>query len=344
MTIEAVACLEGHTEKSVWHCAWHPVGSPPVIATCSTDRSIRLWRPDPTSNIWREVASITDAQKRTVRSVCWSPDGKYLASSSFDATTAIWERGADGEFECLATLEGHENEVKSVAWASSGTLLATCSRDKSVWIWEVVGDSDFECLSVLQEHTQDVKMICWHPNEELLASAGYDDNIKIWRDDDDDWYCSDTLEGHTSTVWGIDFDGSGDRLVSVSDDLSLKIWKRSTSGSTFSTFLSMSGKRRDSKWSCIATFPALHSRSIYSVSWSPHHGRIVTAGGDNAIKVLQLTESVDGSAQVQVVASIENAHGIADVNCVRWCPQAEHQDWFSSTGDDGCARVWSLKI
>ncbi len=57
-----------------------------------------------------------------------------MASAGFDGITAIWEF-TNGEFECIATLEGHENEVKSVSWSPNGQLVATCSRDKSVWIW-----------------------------------------------------------------------------------------------------------------------------------------------------------------------------------------------------------------
>lgn len=230
---------------------------------CGEDKTIRIWSQD-SSNKWVTKTILSDAHSRTIRDVDWSWNGKFLASASFDSTTAIWDKRT-GEFECNVTLEGHENEVKSVSWSCSGKYLATCSRDKSVWIWDIVDEEEFECAAVLNAHSQDVKKVEWHPNSDVLASASYDNTIKLYVEDvdDSDWSCLDTLEGHQSTVWSISFDPTGKRLASCSDDRTIKIWQSYEPDNE----LGIATPNQKTVWKCVCTLSGYHTRSIYDISW-----------------------------------------------------------------------------
>lgn len=358
-SIKQIASLSGHEDRA-WQVAWNP--EQPIIASCSTDKSVRMFSYSTPSSATGEhdyrfalAATIPTGHTRTVRALAWAPGGKSLAVGSFDSTVSIWERSAGGdsdgdddneggpagEWEMVSQLEGHENECKSVAYSHSGTLLASCSRDKSVWVWEVQPDAEFECLSVMMEHSQDVKAVAFHPREDILASASYDDTVKLYVDDpSDDWYPFATLKGHSSTVWSISFSPCGRFLASSSDDKTIRIWRHVPSGT---------GSHDPGDWRPALDWEA-HSRPVYSISWGSGMavgdsrgdlGYIASTGGDGRIRVWKISER-DSTLTHAEVCSYDNAHGDSEVNCVSWCPRPNMHDILATAGDDGLINIWKV--
>jgi WD40 repeat protein len=66
--------------------------------------------------------------------VSWSPDGKTLASASWDGRVRLWTAATGKE---QATLKGHTNGVSSVSWSPDGKTLASASWDQTVKLWDV---------------------------------------------------------------------------------------------------------------------------------------------------------------------------------------------------------------
>ena len=66
-------------------------------------------------------------------SVTFSPDGKRMASASWDRTVKVLEVGTGQE---LLVLEGHTQFVRSVAFSPDGKQLASASADRTVRIWD----------------------------------------------------------------------------------------------------------------------------------------------------------------------------------------------------------------
>ena len=159
-------------------------------------------------------------------SLAFSPDNRYLASASSDATIRIWDALNGNE---LRVLKGHTTGVRCVAFSADGQLLASGGTDGKVKLWEVASGKE---LASADSHKGRVNTVAFSRDGKLLASGGIDNAIKVW-----DVAAKTevrTLTGHSGWVTALAFGADNQTLISGSADRNLKLWNLTT-GQTMQT-------------------------------------------------------------------------------------------------------------
>ncbi|MCD4656879.1 MAG: WD40 repeat domain-containing protein [Planctomycetes bacterium] len=267
----------------------------------------------------------------SVWSVSFSPDGKIIASGSYDDTIKLWDVSSG---KCVSTLEGHSGDVFSVNFSADGKFIASASSESKkpgiINLWDVSDIAKVKKLHTLEGHSHSVRDVRFSPDGKILASGARDNTIKLW--DVSGGKCFRTLEGHSSSVFSVSFSPNGKILASASFDKTIKLWDISDinnvkelrtleghSGGVFSVSFSPDGNTLASGsfdktvklWdaasgSCIRTIKG-HRLSVYSVSFSSDGKILVSASDSDTGKKDNYGYSIwEGKIELWDVSNIHN--------------------------------------
>lgn len=236
-----------------------------------------------------------------IRSVCFSPDNRFLVAGAEDKTVKIWDIK---EKRLKNTFTGHELDIYSLDYSRCGNFIVSGSGDKKTRLWDV---EKGECLHILGNDEvgpkDGVTSVAFSPDGRLVAAGSLDRIVRVW--DAQTGQFLDRFEGHADSVYSVAFSPDGKTLASGSLDKTLKLWdinnrSRSRCRSTFTghkDFVLSVAFSADGNWlisgskdrsvqfwdpRSAVTHMMLqgHKNSVISVAVSPTGGVFATGSGD----------------------------------------------------------------
>jgi len=199
------------------------IGERSKIISCSEDKTVRVWRFNPSTNVYDEFQTLT-GHTRMVMSVAISKEGDVIVTGGEDNTVAFWKAPREGQrYEIIDSHPIHTKMVFSVAITGDGQLAASGSLDEKIKIFQYKGlNKKFFTIQTLDAHTNAVYCLKFTNNGQNLLSGSGDKTIRFWskgtQSSSTNFKLDQTVKAGNTAVLCLDSSESGSIVVAGLSD------------------------------------------------------------------------------------------------------------------------------
>jgi len=277
--------------------------------------------------------------QRVVKSMAFSPDGKYLLVGYDTNNIQVWDLQSGKQ---IATLK-QKGGVNSLSLSPDGFYLASGNNDSTIKIWNV---QDWKEVHSFPKEKSPVKTIAFSSDGKILASGAYQ-TIKLWNLKT--FKEIKRFSGHSSYISSLSFSADGKYLASGSEDFKVKLWDLKTkeeircldshtdwvnsiSFSPDGKFLASGSSDKTVRlWDIQSRKKNVplhrHNGAVKSVVFSPNGLYLASGGADKKIKMWDLA----GARTIRTLT--QNTI----VNCLVFSSDGQH---IASGNEDGSVVIW----
>ncbi len=162
---------------------------------------------------------LADAPTNGVRSVVFSPDGKWIAFGSKNGQVSIWDF-ITGHLS--HSFSNHSKAVNLLCFSHDGLWLASGGGDNRVVLYDVRQGVPWP----LEGHNENVFGIAFAPGDKTLVSTSWDGTIRFWSLANHQVALTLTQGG--GPVNGVTFSPDGNLMATGGSDGTVRLWPAAT--------------------------------------------------------------------------------------------------------------------